>query len=181
MQYANLRINKNGKESVLNTVWCERPCWDTGHFFTAQRQHELFMKKCRKQCSTSWWVFYSFKMLLNLLPLCLCCVWMDFHMDFYSQLTTGNSLTHVKATHLSLGGIRESPQWKTNNQSQLAPYSDGKGRYPIIASIGLFIFFLHNRETAAWKFTNQITLWNNSQPSINHTNFTRTDWYFASN
>lgn len=30
--------------------------------------------------------------------------------NFYSQLTTGNSLTHVKATHLSLGGIRESPQ-----------------------------------------------------------------------
>lgn len=60
------------------------------------------------------------------------------------------------------------------------PYSDGEGRYPIIAPIGPFIFCLRSRETAAWEGTNQIALCNNSQRWINHTNFTRTDRYFTS-
>lgn len=59
-------------------------------------------------------------------------------------------------------------------------YSDGEGRYPIIAPIGPFIFCLHSRETAARADTNQIALCNNLQHWINHTNFTRTDRYFTS-
>ncbi len=58
-------------------------------------------------------------------------------------------------------------------------YSDGEGRYPVIASIGPFIFCLHSKETAAWEGTNQTALCNNLQLWINHMKFTRTDCSFT--
>lgn len=82
-----------------------------------------------------------------------------------------------------VAGIRGSLQWREDYRRQLPPLpsnSDREGRYPIIAPIGSFIFCLHSRETAAWEGTNQMAIWNNSQRWINHTNFTRTDRYFAS-
>lgn len=96
-QYASLRINKKklagtmsaNKMEKLDFLYGEKATWIV---------YEK-MKRWRKQCSTSCWLFYSLKMPLDLLPpyMCSACVYVCiFHMYFYSQLTTYIFLTHVQ-------------------------------------------------------------------------------------
>lgn len=101
-------------------------------------------------------------------------------MYFRTQFSPLVILTNAQGQTLVSSRDQRIPSVRRGLSESTGPYSDGEGRYPIIAPIGPFIFCLHSRERAAWEGTNQIALCNNLQCWINHMNFTRSDRYFTS-